>query len=130
MIKLKTPKIIKDLLKNKEYSTPIKIFFATKTFEEGYDTFENNFNTTILNPITIHGKVTEVAPEKLYFKTYGKGVTNAVEIITFDKYKNYFVNANKIEINDVEYAVWRDAGGQVGIIKRSFGLIRVTLARK
>lgn len=129
---MKTPKVIRDLLNNKQHTKPISIYFAYKTIQEGYDPYEDKpeYDSNNLNPITIHAKVSDLTAEKIFYKQYGKTKNGAVEIITYSKYKNYFLQANKIVIDNDDYAVWKDAGGQVGITDRPFNTIRVVLERK
>ena len=50
------------------FATKIKIYFATKTAEEGYDKYEENWTYTNLNPIVIKGYVSEINPERKKLK--------------------------------------------------------------
>ena len=119
------------LIRHTEFSTKIKIFFSTKIAGDAFDPYEENYTHTTLNPQTIRGYVTDISPEALIFKEYGLHNIGAVECLVEDRYENWFENAEKIEINDVTYQVFRHGTGSKSILqKRPFKLLRVILQRK
>lgn len=122
---------INKLLKDKDFCTKVKIYLATKSYGEDYDEYEDNYNLSNLNPITIKGYVTEVSPSALVWKGYGLKEIGAKEIICEARYENYFKKAAKIEIDGEEYEVFREAVGNRSIIqKRPYQLIRILLQKK
>ena len=122
---------IRDLLKDSEFTTKVRIYFSTKSAGDDYDTYENNYTFSNLNPLTIKAYVREVSPEALVYKQYGLAQTGAVELVCEDRWKNAFENANKIEIDDIEYQVFREGTGQRTLIsKRPNKLLRVVLSKK
>ena len=118
------------ILESDEYTTKIKLFFATQSYAEDYDPYEKNTTLTNLNPITIKGYVRDISPEKLYWKQYGKVEGGGKEVICKAKYADLFRNANKIVIDGDEYSCYKEGvGGNAGIVKRPFQTIRVTLVK-
>lgn len=128
---MKKIKVIHDLLKNKDFTKLIRIYFATKIADEDFDEEYKNYTYTNLNPITIRGTVTYLAPDKVVYKLYGKAEQSFVEVVTDAKYRQYFEQANKVEVEGKEYAVFRDkVGAGSGIQSRSNDVIRVVLERR
>jgi len=122
---------INKLLKHSDYCKKVKIYFATKTAGDDYDPYEQNYTYSNLNPITIKAYVSQISPEALVWKQYGLKEIGAVEIITEKRYKNYFEKCNKVEIDDEEYEVFKEAVGNRSIIsERPFNLIRIVLQKK
>lgn len=122
---------INNLLKSSELSKKIKIFFSTKTAGDDFDPYEQNWTYTNLNPITIKAYVRQLSPTALVWREYGLKEQGAIEIITEKRYKDWFKNANKIEIDDIEYEVFREAVNQRAIItERPYNLIRIILQQK
>lgn len=119
------------ILENDEYTTKISLFFASASYDESYDRYEDNKTLTNLNPITIKGYVRDLSSEKLYWKQFGKVEGGGKEVICKAKYADLFRNANRIEIDGDEYSCYKDATGEnATITKRQFGIIRVTLIKK
>ena len=122
---------INRLLKDKAFTTKIYIYMSTKLAGEDFDSYEQNYTYTNLNPIVLKGYVREINPETAFWKYRGLSESKLVEVIVELKYENYFRNANKIEIDDEEYEVFKSGGGfQTSIIKRPYNLLRVTLSKK
>ena len=123
----------------KDYTaTKITIYFAIKTDEEGYDPYENNLTRINLNPKTIRGYIHAVTPQQLIYKQYGLSNIGAVEIISDDKYMNWFKTANRIVINDIDYkclVVGNAAGSDSNpkgslVTQRAFKMAKIVLVRK
>lgn len=128
---MKKLSIINNLLRNSDYSTKIKIYMSSKAGGDDYDTYEQNYTFSNLNPITIKGYVSEISAESLVWKQYGLKEIGAKEVICEDRYINYFRLANKIEIDDDEYEVFKEGvGGRVMLQTRPFHTIRVILQKK
>ena len=122
---------LQKLLENSRYTTKIKIFFSTKAAGEGYDSYEDNYTFTNLNPLTIKAYVTEISSEALVWKAYGLKEIGAKEIICKSQYTNWFKMANKVEIDGDEYEVFKEGvGNRANIQKRPFNFIRVILQKK
>lgn len=126
----KIPSVI-DFLNSKEFTKKITIYLATKVAGEDFDTYENNYTNSLMNPVTIRGYVSTLSPEALVYKQYGLANIGAVEVITTSNHKNYFALASKVLIDGVEYQCFREGTGNKTIIQdRPAGLIRVVLTRK
>jgi len=124
-------KEISRLLKNKNLSKKIYIYFATRSYGPDYDPYEDNYTMTDSNPVVIRGIVTQLTPTSLVWKEFGLKEQGAVEIICESKYKNWFESCNKIEIDGNNYAVFREGTGNKAIITDlPFNLIRVVLQRQ
>jgi len=122
---------VKNLFKNNKYNTKIKIYFSKKSYGDFYDDFEDNATYIKLNPVTIKGYVHSITAMALVFKQYGLENQNAKEVITDSKYKSWFEDCEKIEIDGEEYQVFKEAAGQNMIIhERAFKIIRVVLQRR
>ena len=117
-------------IKNREWTTAVRFYFSTLTRGDDYDPEEKNYTAVNLNPITLHLLVTDMSAEKAYYKQYGVAESGMKEILCDDRYKNYFTKANKIEIDDEEYQVYKSGTGKASIVKRAGGMIRVALSRK
>jgi hypothetical protein len=103
---------------------------STKTAGTDYDTYEQNYTYTNLNPITINGYVTEISPEALIWKQYGLQNLGAMEILCESKYKNLFLNCNKLTIEGDNYTVMKDGTGtKTLIMNRPKKLIKVMVTR-
>ncbi len=112
-------------------STKILIYFSTKTAGDDYDDYEKNYTYTNLNPHSIKAYVTEISPSALKWTEFGLKEMGAKEIICEEKYRGWFENCNKIEIDGDEYEIFREATGNRAIIqKRAYRLIRVMLQKK
>ena len=115
----------------KRNATKISIFFSTESFGADYDPDNNNVTRTNLNPLTIKGYVTEISAEALVWKQYGLKSVGAVEILCEKKYRGWFENCNKIEIDDNEYEVMKEGvGNRAQIQARPYQLIRVILQKR
>jgi len=123
--------ILSDLLtKRDELLTKVYFYFATKYAGEDYDPMEKNWSYTNLNPRAIKMYVREISSESLVWRQMGMQETGAVEILCEDKYKNWFMVANKIVINSDEYEVYKEGTGRVMIQQRPYKIIRVILRKK
>jgi hypothetical protein len=126
----KSNKEIKRLLTSKEFSTKVKIFFASKVAGDDYDPYEGNFTYTNSNPKTIKAYVRDIDVEKLVWKQYGFTESGAKEILTEAKYKDWFINCNKVEIDGDVYQVYKQASGNRALIEhRPLSIIRVVLRK-
>jgi len=120
--------LLHNAIKDSNFSKKIKIYFATKTAGEDFDQYEKNYTKTNLNPITIKGLVTYISPDKSVYKKYGTTQQSFVEVVTEEKYASYFTQANKIEIEGVQYCTFNDKTGSKSAIQtRRNGIVRVIL---
>lgn len=118
------------VLTHSDFCTKIKIYFSTKTAGDAYDPYENNYTYTNLNPITIKGYVSQLSPTSLVWNQYGLREQGALEVIVDSKYLSYFENANKIEIDNKEYEVYKEAtGNRTLITERKKKIVRLVLTR-
>lgn len=122
-------KDILKIIKDKDLTTKIYIYMSSKSYGDDYDPYEDNVTFGNLNPLVIKGYVRELTGETAFYKGYGIHQSGILEILCEEKWRKAFEHCNKIVINDIEYQVFKDAGGKVSIIKRSFRMIRVTVAR-
>lgn len=128
---MKKIRVLRKLLKDKNLTTKVKIFFSTKTAGDDFDTFEQNYVFSNLNPQTIKAYVREVTPETAFYKQYGIHQTGMKEIICDERYRGWFENCNKIEIDSIEYQTFKGGtGNKTMITKRPNQLIKVVVSRK
>ena len=128
---MKKINFINNLLKSSDLTTKITIYFSSKSAGDDYDPYEANLVDTNLNPKTIKGYVREISAESLVWRPYGLKEFGAKELICEAKYENWFKIANKIEIDEEEYEVFKEGvGGRAIIQKRPFSLIKITLQKK
>mgnify|MGYP001617491382 FL=1 len=121
---------IEDLLKHSYHHTKIKIYFSSRSVDDGFDPYEAKYTYTNLNPLTIKAYVRDIKEETLIWKQYGLTEVGAKEVITEEKYAEYFRLANKVEIDNDVYQVYREAvGNRVLITKRPFKLYRIILRK-
>jgi len=126
----KRNKYISDLLNHSYISTKIDIYFATKSVGEDFDSEEQNYTYTNLNPHTIRGYVRHLDPTKLTWKNYGLSEQGSVEILVDGKYEDWMRNCNRIVIDNKDYSVYREATGKRALItKRPFNLLKVVLRK-
>lgn len=104
------PEFLK-LVTKSQFTSKVQISFGTKSAGEGFDTYEKNYTTSYLNPITIKALVRSVSPQSLVWKKYGTTKVGSIQILTEKKYKRWFELASKIVYNDLEYTVFKDATG-------------------
>lgn len=122
---------IEKMLTDSEFTTKVYFYFASKIAGEDFDPREKNYTYDNLNPVSAKVYMREISPESAFWKQYGIQKAGVVEIICSDKYKTWFEMANKITINSIEYETFKNTtGSRVGIVKRPYKMIRVTLARK
>ncbi len=122
---------IHKLLKEKEYTKKVRIYFSTKTAGDNFDPYERNYTITALNPQTIRAVVRMLSPEALVWKQYGLSEMGAVEILTDLKYKSWFENALKVEIDSDIYSVFKDGTGTRAIMQeRPNDVLRVVLQKR
>ena len=120
----------KEVFNHSDFCTKIAIYFSRKTAGEFFDPYEQNYTFTNSNPITIKGYVYEVTAEALIWKQYGLQNIGAKEILCDSKYKSYFENCSKIEIDGDNYTVFKDGvGNKIVISNRPKKMIRVLITR-
>jgi len=123
-------RIAQDIFKDNSVSSKIYIYFASQMAGDDYDEFEKKRVPLNLNPIVIKGYVREINPEALVWKQYGLANIGAKEVLCDDKYESYFRNCQKIEIDGIEYQVFKEGVGSKAIIqKRPFQTLRVIIMR-
>jgi len=128
---MKKIRTLRKLITDKDYMTKVKIFFSSKTAGDDFDPYEDNYTLANLNPQTIKAYVREVSPETAFYKQYGIHQAGMKEIICDDRYRNWFENCNKIEIDSTEYQTFRaGTGSKTMIVKRPHQMIRVVVSRK
>ncbi len=115
----------------RETGTKVKVYMSYKTVGDDYDPFEKNYTYNNNNPRTLKGYVTEISPEGLVWKSYGLQEMGAKEVVCDEKYRYWFINANKIEIDGDEFEVFKEGTGNRALIQsRPYRLIRVVLQKK
>lgn len=115
----------------KKYKTNITFYFGYNTKDENFDTYENNYVKTLINPLTVKAFVRELSITSLIFRHYGLEYKGAVELLIDETYLNWFKICTKIKINDNYYEVFRSSVGQYSSIRQApFGLLLVVLERK
>jgi hypothetical protein len=123
--------ITKLLTKRDDLLTKVFFYFAVKSAGPDYDPYEKNWTYSNQNPQTVKMYVREIDAESLVWRNIGVQETGAVEILCEERYKNWFLFANKIVINGDEFEVYKEAtGGKVLIQKRPYKIIRVVLRKK
>ena len=122
--------VIHELLRDIDFTEKIRLYFSTKFAGEDYDNYENNYTESYLNPIVIRGLVRNISPEALVWKQYGLSEIGSIEIIVNAKYKSWFTNVAKIEVNGDFYTVFKSGTGLRSIIQdRPNKIIRVILKK-
>jgi len=128
--KIRKLPLVTKLLNHSDFCTKVLIYMSTKTAGVDYDSDEQNYTYTNLNPITIKAYVTEVSAEGLVFKAYGLQNIGAKSILCEDKYRNLFENCNKLTIDGDNYTVFREGTGSKTLISnRPKHLIRIIVQR-
>lgn len=128
---MKKIEVIHELLKDKELTKKIRIYFSVQSVGDDFDPEEGNYTKTALNPITINGIVRSVSPEALVWKQYGLSETGSVEILTDKKYKTWFENCHKIEIDNDIFTVFKDTTGSRAVMQeRPNDILRVVLQKR
>ncbi len=121
---------VQNILRDLEFTTKVQLFMSSKAAGDSYDEYEQNHSYTNLNPIIIKAYVKEISPEALVYKQYGLHQIGAKEIICELRYKNMFLNCNKIIINNDTYQVFKEGGGSRAIMQERAGnLLRVVVMR-
>jgi len=127
----KIPSIWKLLTKRDDLLTKVYFYFPTKSVGVDFDPYEKNYTYTNLNPNAVKMYVREIETESLIWKQMGTKEVGAKEILCPFRYKNWFLNANKIVIEDDDYEVYREnVGNRVMMSKRPFQQLRVILRKK
>ncbi len=122
---------IRTLLKNRDFTTKVTIYFSTKTAGSDFDPYEANYTFTDLNPVTIKARVRTLDPEKAFYKQYGLHLSDSKEIICEARFQAYFEKCNKVVIEGNTYQVFKSGTGNNTLISpRPGSLIRVVLTRK
>jgi len=121
---------VNTLLKDREFTKKIYIYFSTAAGGDDYDPFENKKTFTNLNPTVIKGYVRELSPETAFWKQYGLHQNGMKEILCEAKYRKWFELCNKIVVDNIEYQVFKSGtGGKTMIIERPLNIIRVVVSR-
>jgi hypothetical protein len=119
-----------NLVKSSEFSKKIYVYMSSKSADDNFDGYEDNYTFSNLNPFTIKGYVTQVSPEALVYKNYGLHQNGAVEVLCEARFKSAFLTCNKVVIDEVEYQVFKEAvGNKMLIFDRPLGLMKVILSR-
>lgn len=127
---MRSIKFINDLIEKEEFTTKVTVYFATVSYPEDYDKYENNLTHTNLNPLSLKGYVREISPESLVWRQMGLQEMGAKEIICKERYRGWFQKCNKVVIDGDDYSVMKEGtGGNSLISKRPYGLIRVVLKK-
>jgi len=124
---------INDLAREENLLTKVKFYFSYKQADEWYNPEEghDSLESVNLNPITVKMYVSEISPEKLYYKMQGTHSESGKLILCDKKYKKYFQNAAKIEIDGKEYSTYNKAtGSNLTIANRPKNNITVTIYAK
>ena len=122
--------LINRLLKDKNFTTKIKVYMSSKSEGDDFDVYEANYVYGNLNYLTVKAYVREMTPEAAFYKQYGLHQSGMKEIICEYRWRNAFERCNKIEIEDVEYQTFKDGNNKTLITKRPNQLLRVVVARK
>jgi len=118
------------LLSNNKFSTDITLYFSTRSVGADFDPYEKTYTYTDLNPKTIRGYVRDIKPEALVWKQYGLAEMGAKEIISDDKYAEWFRLCSKLSIGGDYYQVYKEnVGNRFLIEKRPMKLIRVIVRK-
>jgi len=126
----KTTPEFRNLLKDKNFSTKVYIYPSTKTAGEDYDSEEQNWTYTNLNPIVVKAYVRDIKPESLVWRQLGIAETGAKELICEYRDVQKFRLANKIVIDSDEFQVYKDnVGNRVSITKLPMGLAKLVLKK-
>ena len=124
-------KAVTKLFKNNDFSTKMQLYFSYESIPEWYDEYENETESTLLNPKTVKGYVSEIQMTSLIWKQYGLQETGAVQVLCDSQYKKYFMNCTKVEIDTQEYTVYKDTeGNRQNITENKAGFITVVLSKK
>jgi len=128
---MKSKKFFDELIESDEYSTKILLSFSERSVGDDFDPYEKNYTYTDLNPLTVKGYARDITPEALAWKQYGLQEAGAKEIIVREKYAKWFRLANKIQIEDDIYELYKEGvGNRAHITKRPFKLCRIVLFKK
>lgn len=131
MINVNTRRLdISKIFGDRGITSKIFIYFGKPIYGDDYDTDENNKTFSELSRKTIYGYLTEFTPESSYWRNYGRVVNKMKIFITDKKYKTWFENCIKIEIDGEEYEVNKNSGDKLNITDRKFNIIRVILNSK
>jgi hypothetical protein len=118
------------ILNHSDFCKKIQVYMSTKTAGGYYDSYEQNYTRTNLNPITIKGYVSILSASSLVWNQYGLREQGAVQILVEDKYRTMLENCNKITIDNEEYEVYREAtGSRTLITSLPKKMLRVILTR-
>lgn len=118
------------ILKSREFSTDIKLYFSTRTVGDDFDPEEKNYTYTNLNPITIKGYVRDIKMEALVWKQYGLSEVGAKEVLVEDKYADWFRKCNKVVIDGDDFTVYKEAtGNRLLITKLPLKIVKIVLQK-
>lgn len=93
------------------------------------DIEENDKTVITYNPIPIQAIVSQIAPEKIYWKKYGFEVTEAKKLVIEDKHLNLIRISQKITIDGVEFYAYRENSQNISIHSVGNGYIEVEVTR-
>jgi len=120
-----------NLLRDRNLTKKVLVYFAERSYEDGYDPYENLPTYTNGNPLTFRAYVSQLSPTSLVWKGYGLKEEGSVELVCDKRFRNWLENANKIEIDGDEYQVFKEGSGRRSIITTvAFNLIKAILQRK
>jgi len=93
-----------DILKNEGLLEKIEIYPGKETQATNYD----SSSTTMYNPITIKGLVSEISQSSLKWKYFGNLAVGSVQVIIEKRYKSLMLAGRQIKIRDNYYSVHTD----------------------
>ena len=103
------------LLKNEEKLTKILIYIAQ---EVENDPYEHTKTLNYQQPVAIDALVQQISPSSLRWKYWGQLPQESIQIICELRHENTLLAADKIEINNKLYKVYKDDSQGFGILKR------------
>jgi hypothetical protein len=114
------------LLKNEDKLTKVLVYIAQETIADPY---EKNKTLNYIQPVAIDALVQQITPSSLRWKYWGQLPQESIQIICELRHENTLIAADKIEVNNKLYKVYKDDSSGFGILKRIDYLI-VVLQRK
>lgn len=91
----------------KECSQWIRIYLGIETIDDPY---EQNVETTYLNPLSIKAIISDITPAQVQYKMPGVLSEKAKEIIIEKKHESLLKKSQKIEIDGELYQGWKQYG--------------------
>jgi hypothetical protein len=128
-INIRNPELNK-ILKDRNFTTKIYLYMATKSAGVDFDPEEKNYTYTLQNPHVVKAYIRDIRGEALVWKQYGLAETGSKEAIVEYKYVEWFRLAHKIVIDNDEFQVYKEnVGNRMLIEKRPFALARIILQK-